>query len=120
MINMMDEKILSLNVISAISTSTLRDDWLVLHVDNSPDGDTIISCMFKTELLTHMVQQSGGRIRVEVAPQIQYTKKGGKKVTMKFVKDEKIKRDDVYKSHVVSVPSGEPANSGKFSHEILT
>ncbi|KAI9495701.1 P-loop containing nucleoside triphosphate hydrolase protein [Zychaea mexicana] len=114
MINMTDEKILSLNVISGVSTSTLRDDWIVLHVDNSPDGDTILSCIFKTELITHMAQQTGGRLRVNVDPQIQYKKKGGKSVTMKFVKNEKVPRDDVYKSHVVNVPSGEPANSASF------
>ncbi|KAI9269056.1 P-loop containing nucleoside triphosphate hydrolase protein [Phascolomyces articulosus] len=111
MITMTDEKILSLNVISSVSTSTLRDDWIVLHVDNSPDGDTILSCIFKTELMVHLAQQSGGRIRVDATPQIQYKKKGGKTVTMKFVKNEKIPRDDVYKSHVVNVPSGESANS---------
>ena len=111
---MTDEKILSLNVISGVSTSTLRDDWIVLHVDNSPDGDTILSCIFKTELMVHMAQQSSGRIRIDATPQIQYKKKGGKSVTMKFVKNEKIPRDDVYKSHVVNVPSGEPANSGKY------
>ncbi|KAI7847679.1 P-loop containing nucleoside triphosphate hydrolase protein [Circinella umbellata] len=111
MIQMTDEKIISLNVISGVSTSTLRDDWIVLHVDNSPEGDTILSCIFKTELMVHMAQQSGGRIGIQATPQIQYKKKGGKSVTMKFVKNEKIPRDDVYKSHVVNVPSGEPANS---------
>ena len=30
---------------------------------------------------------------------------------IKFVKDEMIKKDDVYKSHTVSVASGEPASS---------
>ncbi|ORY95452.1 P-loop containing nucleoside triphosphate hydrolase protein [Syncephalastrum racemosum] len=114
MVTMVDEKILSLNIINSISTSTLRDDWIVLHLDSSPDGDTILSCLFKTELMAQMLQQSGGRIRVNVSQQIQYSKKGGKSVTMKFVKDEKVKRDDVYKSHVVSVPSGEPANSASF------
>ncbi|KAI8146457.1 P-loop containing nucleoside triphosphate hydrolase protein [Fennellomyces sp. T-0311] len=114
MITMTDEKILNLNVISGVSTSTLRDDWVVLHVDSSPDGDTILSCIFKTELITHMAQQTSGRIRVDVQPQIQYKKKGGKSVTMKFVKNEKVPRDDVYKSHVVNVPSGEAASSASF------
>lgn len=115
---MVDEKIISLNVINRVSTSTLRDDWIVLHVD-SPEGDTILSCFFKTELMTHMAQQTGGRIKIDVQPQIQYRKKGNKQVTMKFVKDEKVKRDDVYKSHVVNVPSGEPANSRKSNKSLF-
>ncbi|KAI9316719.1 P-loop containing nucleoside triphosphate hydrolase protein [Dichotomocladium elegans] len=114
MIQMVDEKVLSLNIISKVSTSTLRDDWIVLHIDNSPDGDIVMSCLFKTELITHLTQQTGGRIKVDVAPQIQYRKKGNKAVTMKFIKDEKVQRDDVYKSHTVTVCSGEPANSVSF------
>ncbi|EPB89143.1 myosin I [Mucor circinelloides 1006PhL] len=111
-IQMVDEKVLSLNTIRNASVSTLRDDWVVLHLDSSPDGsDCVISCVFKTELLARLSQATNGRITVNVEPQIQYKKKGGKIVTMKFIKDEKIPRDDFYKSHVVHVPSGEPPNS---------
>jgi myosin-1 len=110
-LTMVDEKTISLNVISGISVSTLQDDWVVLHVDSSPDGDTILSCTFKTELLAHILQQTDGRIKVSVVPQIQYKKKGGKAVTMKFVKDETAKGDGIYKSHVVKICSGEPAGS---------
>ncbi|OAD08469.1 hypothetical protein MUCCIDRAFT_116620, partial [Mucor lusitanicus CBS 277.49] len=111
-IQMVDEKVLSLNIIKSASVSTLRDDWIVLHLDGSPDGsDCVLSCVFKTELLARLSQATNGRITVNVEPQIQYKKKGGKMVTMKFIKDEKIPRDDYYKSHVVQVPSGEPANS---------
>ncbi|KAI8391715.1 P-loop containing nucleoside triphosphate hydrolase protein [Radiomyces spectabilis] len=113
-VQMVDEKVLSLNIINSVSVSTLRDDWMVLHLDSSPDGDCIIHCNFKTELMAHMLQQSGGRIRVNVEPQIQYKKKGGKMVTMKFVKDEKVQGDAVYKSHVVQVSSGEPPNSQSY------
>lgn len=35
-------------------------------------------------------------------------KKKDKKVQIKFVKDETVAKDDVYKSHTVRVPSGEP------------
>lgn len=110
-LTMVDEKVISLNVISGISVSTLQDDWVVLHLDSSPDGDTILSCTFKTEMLAHMLQQAGGRIKVSVVPQIQYKKKGGKAVTMKFVKDETAKGDGIYKSHVVKICSGAPAGS---------
>ncbi|KAI9469047.1 MAG: P-loop containing nucleoside triphosphate hydrolase protein [Benjaminiella poitrasii] len=111
MLSMVDEKVLSLNIINGISVSTLQDDWVVVHVDSSPDGDTILSCTFKTELLAHISQQTGGRIRISVVPQIQYKKKGGKSVTMKFVKDETAKGDGVYKSHVVKICSGAPPGS---------
>ncbi|KAI8369799.1 P-loop containing nucleoside triphosphate hydrolase protein [Choanephora cucurbitarum] len=110
-LSMVDEKVISLNVINGISVSTYQDDWVVLHIDSSPDGDAILSCVFKTELLAHMLQQTGGRIKVSVTPQIQYKKKGGKAVTMKFVKDETAKGDGVYKSHVVKIASGCPASS---------
>jgi len=42
---------------------------------------------------------------------IEYVKKKGKKTEIKFVKDEKITRDDVYKSHTVKVASGESPSS---------
>ncbi|KAI8636235.1 P-loop containing nucleoside triphosphate hydrolase protein [Parasitella parasitica] len=111
-IQMIEEKVFSLNVIKRASVSTLRDDWVILHLDSSPDGsDCVISCVFKTELLARISQVTNGRITVNVEPQIQYKKKGGKMVTMQFLKDEKIPRDDFYKSHVVYVPSGEPPDS---------
>ncbi|KAI8584101.1 hypothetical protein K450DRAFT_218149 [Umbelopsis ramanniana AG] len=104
------ERTLNLNIIKSVSMSTLRDDWLIIHAD-SPEGDAVISCVFKTELVAHLLQQTGGRIQANVSESIQYSKKGGKSVTMKFVRDDRVKRDDVYKSHVVNVPTGEPANS---------
>ncbi|KAM3585942.1 class II myosin [Umbelopsis sp. WA50703] len=109
-LQLVNERTINLNIIKSVSTSTLRDDWLVIHAD-SPEGDAVISCVFKTEMIAHMLQQSGGRIGANVSETIQYSKKGGKPVTMKFVRDEKIRKNDVYKSHVVNVPSGEPANS---------
>jgi myosin-1 len=42
---------------------------------------------------------------------IEYAKKKEKKAKITFQKDEAIPRDDVYKSHTVRVPSGEPASS---------
>ncbi|KAI7873701.1 P-loop containing nucleoside triphosphate hydrolase protein [Mucor mucedo] len=111
-IQMTDEKVISLDVIQSVSVSTLRDDWVVLHLNASTDGsDCIISCVFKTELITRLSQLTQGRITVKVDSQIQYRKKSGKTAIMKFVKDESIKQGDRYKSHIVSVPSGEPPTS---------
>ncbi|KAI8340325.1 P-loop containing nucleoside triphosphate hydrolase protein [Chlamydoabsidia padenii] len=110
-LSMVDEKAIPLNSISAVSLSNLRDDWFVLHVDGSPDGDTVLCCLFKTELLAHLLQQTGGRVQVNVDSQFPYKKKGGKSATMKFVKDETATGDGIYKSHVVRIASGEPATS---------
>ena len=42
---------------------------------------------------------------------VEYTKKKDKKATISFTRDETVPRDDVYKSHTVHVPTGEPVNS---------
>ncbi|KAI8098757.1 P-loop containing nucleoside triphosphate hydrolase protein [Halteromyces radiatus] len=110
-LSMVDEKVIFLNKISGVSLSNLRDDWFVLHVDGAPDGDTVLSCLFKTELLAHMLQQTGGRINVNIDSQFPYKKKGGKQVIMKFIKDETAVGDGIYKSHTVRISSGEPATS---------
>ncbi|KAI8075059.1 P-loop containing nucleoside triphosphate hydrolase protein [Gongronella butleri] len=110
-LQMMDEKVLPFSNIQSISVSTLRDDWLVFHLNSSPDGDVLINCIFKTEVATQIADASNGQVQLNVVDQIQYKKKGNKPVSLQFVRDETIKRDDVYKSHVVRVPTGEPANS---------
>ncbi|CAO3600587.1 unnamed protein product [Absidia cylindrospora] len=109
-LSMVDEKAIPLKSISAVSLSNLRDDWFVLHVDGAPEGDTILSCVFKTELLAHLLQRKND-VQVNIASEFPYKKKGGKMVTMKFVKDETATGDGVYKSHVVRIASGEPASS---------
>lgn len=42
---------------------------------------------------------------------VEYAKKKEKKAQIQFVKDETVLKDDVYKSHAVHVPSGEPPTS---------
>lgn len=42
---------------------------------------------------------------------IEYNKKKDKKAQIKSVKDETVPRDDMYKSHTIHVPSGEPPSS---------
>ncbi|CAB4474879.1 hypothetical protein RhiirA5_351135 [Rhizophagus irregularis] len=120
-ISTIEKKLLTMNVerniplisITGVSLSNLRDDWVVLHVNNPTKelGDPIFSCLFKTELLVHLLQRTGSRVQVNIAPQIEYCKKLNKTATLKVVKDESIKKNDVYKSHTISVSSGEPADS---------
>lgn len=42
---------------------------------------------------------------------IEYNKKKDKKATIQVVRDETVQKDDMYKSHTIHVPTGEPANS---------
>lgn len=46
-----------------------------------------------------------------VAGRITYRKKKDKMATIKAQKDETVRRDDVYKSSTIHVPSGEPGSS---------
>ncbi|CAG8569898.1 1649_t:CDS:10, partial [Racocetra fulgida] len=119
-ISTLEKKLLTMNVerkiplvmIKGASLSHLRDDWVILHIDNPTKelGDLIFSCLFKTEFVTHLSELKGNRFDVNISESIEYTKKINKTATMKFIKDENVK-DDVYKSHTVTVCSGEPSNS---------
>jgi len=48
---------------------------------------------------------------IPTVDRLEYSKKKDKRAQIKFIKDETVKKDDVYKSHVVHVPSGEPPSS---------
>ncbi|KAI5120855.1 hypothetical protein M0805_007042 [Coniferiporia weirii] len=105
------ERKIPLITIKSISMSNLRDDWVALNCNISEEGDPVFSCTFKTELATHLLQLTQASVNVLVGPTIDYAKKKDKRAQIKFVKDESVPRNDVYKSHTVQVPSGEPPNS---------
>ncbi|EJD03816.1 uncharacterized protein FOMMEDRAFT_106001 [Fomitiporia mediterranea MF3/22] len=105
------ERKIPLITIKSIALSNLRDDWVALNCNISEEGDPVFSCAFKTELATHLLQQTNASINVLIGPIIDYAKKKEKRAQIKFVKDETVPRDDVYKSHTVHVPSGEPPTS---------
>ncbi|EPS96689.1 hypothetical protein FOMPIDRAFT_1025302 [Fomitopsis schrenkii] len=105
------ERKIPLVTIKSIAMSSLRDDWLVLNLGPTEEGDPLISCVLKTELCTHMLQLTSGSINITIGPVVDYNKKKEKKAQVKFIKDETVPRDDVYKSHTVHVPSGEPPDS---------
>ncbi|CAG8534476.1 4267_t:CDS:10 [Ambispora gerdemannii] len=108
------ERTIPLNTITGVGLSNLRDDWVILNLNNPTKelGDPIFSCYFKTEFVVHLLQRTAqARITVKIENQIDFTKKINKTAQIKFVKDETIKKDDVYKSHTVSVSTGEPPNS---------
>ncbi|KAF9434267.1 class II myosin [Entomortierella beljakovae] len=114
-ITMKCERTIMLNSIKAVSVSHLRDDWMIFSIDtmNPEEGDILLECDFKTELIAHLLQRSGGRISVNIGPTFEYVKKKGKNGNIKFVKDDRV-NTATYKSHVVTVPSGEAADSGSW------
>jgi len=98
-------------------------------VNASEEGDPVFSCFFKTELMVCLNRLSRGNMQIVIGPtyvslvftmngllnhcclSIEYSKKKDKKQVISFRRDETIRRDDAYKSHVVSVQSGEPPSS---------
>ncbi|KAF8921950.1 P-loop containing nucleoside triphosphate hydrolase protein [Mucidula mucida] len=105
-----DRKI-PLVTIKSIGMSNLRDDWMCLNIGASEEGDPVFSCYFKTELAANLMQLSHGSITLNVGASLDYAKKKEKRAQITFVRDETIKKDDLYKSHAVHVPTGEPASS---------
>ncbi|OAX40076.1 hypothetical protein K503DRAFT_28351 [Rhizopogon vinicolor AM-OR11-026] len=104
------ERKIPLITIKSISMSNLRDDWLALNCNASEEGDPVLHCYFKTELTANLLTLTQAGMNVLIGPTIEYAKKKDK-TQIKFVKDETIAKDDVYKSHTVHVPSGEPPSS---------
>ncbi|KAF8910125.1 P-loop containing nucleoside triphosphate hydrolase protein [Gymnopilus junonius] len=105
------ERKIPLVTIKSLAMSNLRDDWLVINGSVSEEGDPVISCTFKTELVTHLVKLTNSNANVLIGSTVDYAKKKEKRAQIKFIKDETVQRNDVYKSHTVHVPSGEPPNS---------
>lgn len=99
------ERSVPVSSIRQASMSNLRDDWIALSIGSSSEPDPLLWCVFKTELATLL------NVPVTIDSTIQYNKKPGKPTTIKFQKDTAVARDDMYKSGVVHVPQGEPANS---------
>ncbi|EGO04268.1 hypothetical protein SERLA73DRAFT_118504 [Serpula lacrymans var. lacrymans S7.3] len=95
----------------AISMSILRDDWVALNCNASEEGDPVFHCYFKTELAATLLRLSQASINMSLGATIEYSKKKDKKAQIKFIKDEAVSKDDVYKSHSVHVASGEPPSS---------
>ncbi|PBK76854.1 hypothetical protein ARMSODRAFT_1012068 [Armillaria solidipes] len=110
-VQQMLERKIPLVTIKSIAMSNLRDDWMSLNVNASEEGDPVFSCYFKTELAANLMQLTHGSITLNIGPIIDYAKKKEKRAQITVVRDETIKKDDVYKSHTVRVPSGEPAGS---------
>ncbi|KIY73607.1 myosin class I heavy chain [Cylindrobasidium torrendii FP15055 ss-10] len=101
--------------IKSLGMSTLRDDWMCINMSmGSEEGDPVIHCYFKTELASILIKLSHNAITLNVTATLEYTKKKDKRAQITVVRDETIKKDDLYKSHAVHVPTGEPATSQSF------
>ncbi|KAJ7751188.1 microfilament motor [Mycena maculata] len=105
------ERKIPLVTIKSIGMSNLRDDWMCLNGNTTEEGDPIFSCYFKTELAANLLTLTQASISLLIAPTMTYYKKKDKKAEIKFIKDETVKKGDLYKSHTVHVPTGEPATS---------
>ncbi|KIM88855.1 hypothetical protein PILCRDRAFT_3023 [Piloderma croceum F 1598] len=110
-IQMSLERKIPLVTIKSIAMTNLRDDWMCLNANASEEGDPIFHCYFKTELAAKLLQLTQASISLMIGPTIDYSKKKDKKAQIKAIKDETIKKDDMYKSHAIHVPSGEPPSS---------
>ncbi|KAH7097788.1 myosin-1 [Auriculariales sp. MPI-PUGE-AT-0066] len=105
------ERKIALITIKSIAMSNLRDDWVVLNLGPTEEGDPVFSCVFKTELASTIITLTNGSTNMVIGPSVEYTKKKDKKANISFTRDDTVPRDDLYKSHTVHVPTGEPANS---------
>ncbi|KAA8893142.1 myosin-1 [Sphaerosporella brunnea] len=97
--------------IKYVGMTNLRDDWFCMGIGSPQAPDPLISCVFKTELITRLKRVLRGSLDVRINATIEYSKKPGKMVVVKSKKDAAIPRDDVYKSSTICVGPGEPPNS---------
>ncbi|TDL28109.1 hypothetical protein BD410DRAFT_739578 [Rickenella mellea] len=105
------ERKIPLVTIKSIAMSNFRDDWMALNCNISEEGDPVFSCIFKTELATTLLRLTQASIQLLIGPTIDYAKKKDKRTQIKVIRDETVPRNDVYKSHTIHVPSGEPPTS---------
>ncbi|EGX49579.1 class II myosin, variant 2 [Orbilia oligospora] len=110
-LQILSDRTIPLGTIKFIGTSNLRDDWFSLGVGAPGQPDPLISCIFKTELFTHMKGLMTGIFDLRIGPTIEYNKKPGKIAVVKTLKDPAVPRDDLYKSGTIHVGPGEPPNS---------
>ncbi|ODV92443.1 hypothetical protein CANCADRAFT_56105 [Tortispora caseinolytica NRRL Y-17796] len=104
------ERVIPVSSIKSMNMSNLRDDWFSLIVVPPQQPDPFAWCQLKTELATQLRQLNPG-IEINIGPTVSYCKKTGKMHSVKFQRDITIPSFDMYKSGVVHVPPGEPANS---------
>lgn len=91
--------------------TNLQDDWFCLGIGSPNAPDPLISCIFKTELVTRLKNARPDGLDLRIGPTIEYSKKPGKIVVVKSMKDPSVIRGDLYKSSTIHVGPGESPNS---------
>ncbi|PVU88880.1 hypothetical protein BB559_005331 [Furculomyces boomerangus] len=94
--------------ISKISLSPLQDGWTILIIDQVPSF--VFRSDMKTEILTHLMMLTNGRIQLSISPQLEYYNKKMKLCKLQFSKNESAKFE-AFNSKSVVVASGMPPNS---------
>ncbi|KAF8431357.1 P-loop containing nucleoside triphosphate hydrolase protein [Terfezia claveryi] len=105
------ERCIPLGSLKFVGMTNLRDDWMSFGVGSPQEPDPLLSCIFKTEFVTHLKIALHGSLDLRIGPAIEYAKKPGKMATVKAVKDPNVPRDDLYKSGAIHVGQGEAPNS---------
>ncbi|TFY81520.1 hypothetical protein EWM64_g2493, partial [Hericium alpestre] len=82
-----------------------------IGMTNLQEGDPVLHCYFKTELCANLLQLTQASINLLIGPTIDYAKKKEKRALIKSLKDETVQKDDLYKTHTIHVPTGEPPSS---------
>ncbi len=102
---------LAVSQIKYVAMLKLQDNWVAIAMmGGSPD--VFINLDFKTELVAHMKKLNPG-LTIKIGPTVEYLKKPGSKKmhVVKFAVGAAPERSDIYKSGVVTVAQGLPANS---------
>jgi len=104
--------------ITAISLSSMQDNFFILHVPT--EYDYIIESKKKTEIVTVLCElikdAVGNRPQINFSDNIQYKTSNGKMKTIQFIKDESIKESKWKKQGeilIVSVASGLDKSAGR-------
>lgn len=105
------ERVIPIGSIKYVSMSNLSDDWFALGVGSAQEPDPFLNCIFKTEFVTHLKKANPHGFDLKIGQTIEYSKKPGKIVTVKAVKDTAIPGHDLYKSSTIHVKAGEAPNS---------
>ncbi|KAI9806966.1 MAG: class II myosin [Piccolia ochrophora] len=105
------ERTITLGAIKYVSISNLHDDWFSLGIGSPQEPDPLISCILKTEFITHLARVMGNGMNLKISDFIEYNKKPGKPATIKVVKDPQAVREDAYKSGTIHTGPGEPPGS---------
>jgi len=116
---------LPITSVSAVTLSTLADDFFILHVPS--EYDNVFESVFKTELISLLKEKlrEGGRdLPVTFTDSMDFTVKkegfgGGGKKNIKFVKDGGVQVPTMVKG-VVKVPQGLPKDSREIFSFVLS